>query len=41
MFSADEVCSVVDFAKLKELKHRIVYLFRYANEGGRNQAATT
>ena len=29
MFTADEVCSVVDLAKLKELKHRIVHLFLY------------
>jgi len=27
MFTADEVSSVVDLAKLKELKHRIVHLF--------------
>jgi hypothetical protein len=27
MFNADEVSSVVDLAKLKELKHRIVQLF--------------
>jgi hypothetical protein len=31
MFSADEVSSVVEAAKLKELKHRIVHLFLYAN----------
>ena len=36
MFSADEVSSVVDLAKLKELKHRIVHLFLYANDTGRN-----
>jgi hypothetical protein len=36
MFTADEVCSVVDRAKLKELKHRIVYLFLYANGTGQN-----
>jgi hypothetical protein len=28
MFNADEVCSVVALGKLKELKHRIVNLFR-------------
>ena len=32
MFTADEVSSVVDLAKLKELKHRIVYLFLYAKD---------
>jgi hypothetical protein len=37
MFNADEVSSVVDLAKLKELKHRIVDLFLYAKETGRNQ----
>jgi hypothetical protein len=37
MFTADEVSSVVDLAKLKELKHRIVDLFLYAKETGRNQ----
>jgi len=36
MFTADEVCSVVDLAKLKELKRRIVRLFLYANNTGRN-----
>ena len=36
IFSADEVSSVVDLAKLKELKHRIVHLFLYANDTGRN-----
>jgi hypothetical protein len=36
MFSADEVCGVVDLAKLKELKHRIVHLFLYASDPGRN-----
>jgi hypothetical protein len=36
MFSADEVCGVVDLAKLKELKHRIVHLFLYASDTGRN-----
>ena len=36
MFTADEVSSVVDLAELKELKHRIVQLFLYANDGGRN-----
>ena len=36
MFNADEVSSVVDFAKLKELKHRIVDLFLYANDAERN-----
>jgi hypothetical protein len=39
MFTADEVSSVVDLAKLKEPKHRIVHLFLYANDSGRNQAA--
>src|SRR6516165_10081283 len=29
MFTADEVSGVVDLAKLKELKHRIVHLFLY------------
>ena len=37
MFTADEVSGVVDLAKLKELKHRIVDLFLYAKETGRNQ----
>jgi hypothetical protein len=37
MFSADEVRSVVDLAKLKELKHRIVELFLDARETGRNR----
>ena len=36
MFTADEVSSVVDVAKLEELKHRIVHLFLYANDTGRN-----
>ena len=36
MFTADEVSSVVDLAKLKELKHRIVQLFLYASDTGRN-----
>jgi hypothetical protein len=36
MFTADEVSSVVDLTKLKELKHRIVHLFLYANDSGRN-----
>ena len=36
MFTADEVSSVVDLAKLKELKHRIVHLFLYARDTGRN-----
>jgi hypothetical protein len=27
MFSADEVSTVLDVAKVKELKHRIVHLF--------------
>ena len=36
MFTADEVSTVVDLAKLKELKHRIVHLFLYANDSGRN-----
>jgi hypothetical protein len=37
MFTADEVSGVVVLAKLKELKHRIVELFLYARETGRNQ----
>ena len=37
MFSADEVSGVVDLAKLKELKHRVVKLFLYARETGRNR----
>jgi len=37
MFTADEVSGVVDLAKLKELKHRIVELFLYARETGRNR----
>ena len=37
MFNADEVSSVVDFSKLKELKHRIVNLFLYRNDNRRNQ----
>jgi hypothetical protein len=36
MFTADEVSRVVDLAKLKELKHRIVHLFLYAKDTGRN-----
>jgi hypothetical protein len=40
MFTADEVSSVVDLAKLKELKHRIVNLFLYANDGGRGSTPT-
>jgi hypothetical protein len=36
MFTADEVSGVVDLAKLKELKHRVVHLFLYAKESGRN-----
>ena len=36
MFTADEVSRVVDLAKLKELKHRIVHLFLYAKDMGRN-----
>jgi hypothetical protein len=36
MFTADEVSSVVDLAKLKELKHRIVHLFLYSYDAGRN-----
>jgi hypothetical protein len=39
MFTADEVSSVVDLAKFKELKHRIVHLFFMQNDSGRNQAA--
>jgi hypothetical protein len=37
MFTADEVSSVVDLVKLKELKYRIVHLFLYAKDTGRNQ----
>ena len=37
MFTADEVSSVVYLARVKELKHRIVHLFLYANDTGRNQ----
>jgi hypothetical protein len=37
MFTADEVSCVIDLAKLKELKHRIVHLFFYPNEPGRNR----
>jgi hypothetical protein len=37
MFTADEVCGVVDRAKLEELKHRIVHLFLYASDTGRNR----
>jgi hypothetical protein len=37
MFTAAEVSSVVNLAKLKELKHRIAHLFLYANDTGRNQ----
>jgi hypothetical protein len=40
-FTADEISSVVDLAKLKELKHRIVHLFLYADDSGRHQAAIT
>jgi hypothetical protein len=36
MFTADAASRVVDLAKLKELKHRIVHLFLYAKESGRN-----
>ena len=36
MFTADEVSSVVDLPSLKELKHRIVQLFLYARDTGRN-----
>jgi hypothetical protein len=36
MFTADEVSSVVDLGKLKQLKHRIVHLFLYARDTGRN-----
>jgi hypothetical protein len=36
MFTADEVSGVVDLAKLRELKHRIVQLFLYARDAGRN-----
>ena len=37
MFTADEVSSVVDLGKLKQLKHRIVHLFFYARDTGRNR----
>ena len=37
MFTAAEVSSVVNLAKLKKPKHRIVHLFLYANDTGRNQ----
>ena len=37
MFTADEVSSVVDLAKLRELKHRIVELFLYSYDAGRNR----
>ena len=37
MFTADEVSGVVDLAKLQELKHRIVQLFLYARDTGRNR----
>ena len=36
MFTADEVSGVVDLAKLRELKHRIVELFLYSYDAGRN-----
>jgi hypothetical protein len=36
MFNADEVSSVVNLGKLKELNQRIVQLFLYANGTGRN-----
>ena len=36
MFIADEVSRVVDLAKFEELKHRIVHLFLYADDTGRN-----
>ena len=36
MFTADQVSGVVDLAKFKELKHRIVHLFLYAKDTGRN-----
>ena len=37
MVTADEVSGVVDLAKLRELKHRIVHLFLYGKDTGRNQ----
>jgi hypothetical protein len=37
MFNADEVSSVVNLTKLEELKHRIVRLFLWANDTGRNR----
>jgi hypothetical protein len=36
MFTADEVSSVIDLAKLKALKHLIVHLFLYADDSARN-----
>jgi hypothetical protein len=36
MFTADEVSSVVDLARLKELKHRIVHLFLYTDDTQRD-----
>ena len=36
MFTADEVSGVVGLAKLKDLKHRIVHLFLYSYDAGRN-----
>jgi hypothetical protein len=35
MFTADEVSSVVDLGKLKELKRRVVNLFLYSYDAGR------
>jgi hypothetical protein len=37
MFTADEVSGLVHLAKLKEPKHRIVHLFLYGKDTGRNQ----
>jgi hypothetical protein len=37
MLTADEVSGVVDLAKLKQLKHRIVHLFLYSYDAGRNR----
>ena len=37
MFTADEVSGAVDLGNLKELKHRIVHLFLYANATDRNR----
>ena len=36
MFNADEGSRVADLTKVKELRHRIVHLFPYPNDSGRN-----